>query len=108
MLRREFLASAAAVALRPVQAQPTNQVLAATPPMGWMSWNQFGPEVSDPLVREMADAMVTSGMKAAGYEYLCIDDLWHGGRGMDGTLYPDAKRFPHGIKAVADYVHSKG
>ncbi len=108
MLRRQFLASAAALALRPAQAQPTNQVLAATPPMGWMSWNQFGPEVSDPLVREMADAMVTSGMKAAGYEYLCIDDLWHGGRGMDGTLYPDAKRFPHGIKAVADYVHSKG
>ncbi len=104
MLRREFLASAAALAVRPAKAP----LLAATPPMGWMSWNQFGPEVSDPLVREMADAMVASGMKAAGYEYLCIDDLWHGGRGRDGKLFPDPKRFPHGIKALAGYVHSKG
>jgi alpha-galactosidase len=73
-----------------------------------MSWNQFGPEVSEQLVREMADAMINSGMKAAGYEYLCIDDYWHGGRGLDGALFPDAKRFPRGIKPVADYVHSKG
>ena len=44
--------------------------------MGWMSWNQFGPEVSDHLLREMADAMVASGMKTAGYQYICIDDLY--------------------------------
>jgi alpha-galactosidase len=56
----------------------------------------------------MADAMVVSGMKAAGYEYICIDDLWHGGRTRDGYLFPDPKRFPRGIKPIADYAHSKG
>jgi alpha-galactosidase len=109
MLRRSFLSSCAGAAgsalLTP--ASPKN-ILAPTPPMGWMSWNQFGPEVSDPLLREMADTMVATGMKAAGYEYICIDDLWQGGRDRAGNLYPDPKRFPSGIKAVADYVHSKG
>jgi alpha-galactosidase len=76
--------------------------------MGWMSWNQFGPEVSDQLLCEMADAMVVSGMKAAGYEYVCIDDLWHGGRTKEGYLFPDAQRFPRGIKPIADYLHNKG
>jgi alpha-galactosidase len=108
MLRRQFLAGGAALALRRAMGQPADVLLAPTPPMGWMSWNQFGPEVSDQLLREMADTLATSGMKAAGYEYICIDDLWHGGRGRDGTLFPDRKRFPHGIKAAADYVHSKG
>jgi alpha-galactosidase len=111
MLRRSFIAScsagAAALTLRPA-ASAAEEILAATPPMGWMSWNQFGPEVSDPLLREMADAVVASGMKAAGYTYVCIDDLWQGGRDRAGNLYPDPKRFPGGIEAVADYVHAKG
>ena len=67
--------------------------------MGWMSWNQFGPEVSDQLLCEMADAMVASGMKAAGYEYLCIDDLWHGGRNRDGYLFPDPQAISAGHQA---------
>jgi alpha-galactosidase len=103
MLRRHFLATCAAAAV----AAPS-KILAATPPMGWISWNQFGPEVSDALLREMADTIVRVGMKDAGYEYICIDDLWQGGRDRNGNLFPDAKRFPKGIKAVADYVHSKG
>ena len=118
MLRRSFVASCAGAAASLVptaasssgheQASPAEPILAPTPPMGWMSWNQFGPEVSDALVREMAGAMVASGMKDAGYTYVCIDDLWQGGRDGAGNLYPDAKRFPAGIKAVADYAHGKG
>jgi alpha-galactosidase len=109
MRRREFLAGgAAALAANRIAGQSADPLLAPTPPMGWMSWNQFGPAVSDRLLCEMADAMVSSGMKAAGYEYLCIDDLWHGGRTRDGSLFPDSKRFPRGIKPIADYVHAKG
>src|ERR1035438_2328159 len=109
MRRRQFLAAAAGgLAGSGISGQPANALLAPTPPMGWMSWNQFGPEVSDQLLCEMADAMVVSGMKAAGYEYVCIDDLWHGGRTKEGYLFPDAQRFPRGIKPIADYLHNKG
>jgi alpha-galactosidase len=115
MNRRQFAATLAGAALaaqarsaRASGSEPRAAVLAATPPMGWMSWNQFGPEISETLLREMADTMVSTGMQKAGYRYLCIDDLWQGGRGRDGRLFPEPKRFPNGIKAVADYVHSKG
>jgi alpha-galactosidase len=76
--------------------------------MGWNSWNKFGCDVSDTLIRGMADAVVSSGMKDAGYEYVVIDDCWQVGRDAEGNIIPDAKRFPGGIKPVADYVHSKG
>ncbi len=82
--------------------------LAPTPPMGWMSWNQFGPNINEAMLKEMADAMVSSGLKDTGYQYICIDDLWQGERDLNGFLHPDPKKFPNGIKAVADYVHSKG
>ena len=82
--------------------------LALTPPMGWNSWNTFGKEVSDIVVRETADVMVATGLKDAGYGYVVIDDHWHGGRDKKGYLYPDPVKFPNGMKAVADYVHSKG
>jgi alpha-galactosidase len=82
--------------------------LALTPPMGWNSWNKFGCDVSDELVRGMADAMVKSGMKDAGYQYVVIDDCWQVSRDTQGNIVADAQRFPHGIKAVADYVHSLG
>jgi alpha-galactosidase len=105
MLRRTFLAGCAGAAA----AAARGPLLAATPPMGWMSWNQFGPEVSDPLIRETAETMLAKGMRKAGYEYICIDDLWHGGdRGADGKLYPDPKRFPQGIRPLADWLHGKG
>jgi alpha-galactosidase len=82
--------------------------LALTPPMGFNTWNKFGCNVSDELVRSMADAMVKSGMKDAGYEYIVIDDCWQVSRDEKGNIVADAKRFPAGIKAVADYVHSLG
>ena len=81
--------------------------LARTPPMGWSSWNRFGCRVSDPMIREMADAMVSSGMKAAGYTYINIDDCWQGERDAQGNIQSDPQRFPD-MKALVDYVHSKG
>jgi len=82
--------------------------LARTPVMGWNSWNKFGCDVSDKLIREIADVVVSSGMQAAGYQYVNIDDCWQVSRAADGTIVADAERFPNGIKALADYVHSKG
>jgi alpha-galactosidase len=82
--------------------------LALTPPMGWNTWNKFACNVSDELVRGMADAMVKSGMKDAGYQYVVIDDCWQVWRDAQGNIVADAQRFPHGIEAVADYVHSLG
>ena len=90
-----------------VSAQKFNE-LARTPPMAWNSWNKFGCDVSEQLIRETADAIVSSGMKDAGYAYVNIDDCWHGARDSLGFIHPDAARFPSGMKALADYVHSKG
>jgi alpha-galactosidase len=82
--------------------------LALTPPMGWNSWNKFACDVDERLIREVADAMVRTGMKAAGYTYINIDDCWHGDRDSLGFIHPDPNRFPSGMKALADYIHSKG
>ena len=78
------------------------------PAMGWSSWNHFGGSVSDALLRECADAIVSSGLAAAGYSYVNLDDGWAQGRFANGTIYPDPSLFPNGIKAVVDYIHSKG
>ncbi len=83
-------------------------MLAPTPPMGWNSWNMFGATVDAQIIKQTADAFVTSGLREAGYQYIVIDDHWHGGRGTDGRLFPDAQKFPDGMKAVSDYVHSLG
>ena len=82
--------------------------LALTPPMGWNSWNNFGCDVTEGLIMSTADAMVENGMKDAGYKYIVIDDCWHGERDSLGFIHPNAERFPSGMKALADYVHSKG
>ncbi len=82
--------------------------LALTPPMGWNSWNKFGCDVSEELIMDMADAMVSSGMKAAGYEYIVIDDCWQIDRDEKGNIIADPERFPSGMEALADYIHSKG
>jgi len=81
---------------------------ALTPPMGWNSWNKFACNVDENLIKEMADAMVASGMKDAGYEFIVIDDCWQVDRDSQGNILADPKRFPSGMKALADYVHSKG
>ncbi len=79
------------------------------PPMGWNSWNTFGHNIDEKLIKETADIMVESGLLEAGYDYLVIDDCWaERQRDKNGRLVPDAKKFPNGMKAVADYVHSKG
>jgi alpha-galactosidase len=83
--------------------------LALTPPMGWNSWNTFAVNINEQLVKDIADKMVSSGMKDAGYEYLVLDDAWMAKeRDEQGNLVTDPGKFPDGIKAVADYVHAKG
>ncbi len=82
--------------------------VARTPPMGWNSWNKFACNVSEDLIKSTADAMVSSGMKDAGYQFVVIDDCWQVSRDANGNIVADAQRFPSGIKALADYVHSKG
>ena len=82
--------------------------LALTPPMGWNSWNKFGCNIDEKSVRAVADAMVSTGMRDAGYQYVVIDDCWQGKRDADGNILADSVKFPSGIKALADYIHSKG
>jgi alpha-galactosidase len=89
-----------------VTAKPNG--LALTPPMGWNSWNKFACDITEETVRKTVDAMVGSGMRDAGYQYVVIDDCWHGKRDADGFIQADARKFPSGIKALADYIHSKG
>lgn len=82
--------------------------LALTPPMGWNSWNKFACDVNEKIVRDTADAMVSSGMRDAGYQYVVVDDCWQGPRDANGFITADPQRFPSGIRALADYVHSRG
>lgn len=84
-------------------------MLKLTPPMGWNSWNTFGEDISESLIKETADALVLKGFLEAGYEYLVIDDCWSEmKRDKNGRLVADKTKFPNGMKAVSDYVHSKG
>lgn len=82
--------------------------LALTPPMGWNSWNTFACNVDETLMRRMADVVATNGMKEVGYTYIVLDDCWEGERDSLGFIHPDPKRFPSGMKTLADYIHSKG
>ena len=89
-------------------AKPLDNGLARTPPMGWNSWNAFETKIDEQLIKATADAMVSSGMKDAGYNYLIIDAGWKAKtRDATGNLVPDSLRFPSGIKALADYIHKK-
>ncbi len=100
-----LIATATLLTPRPLSAQVT---LAPTPPMGWNSWNKFACHVDENLLRQTADAMVKSGMKDAGYQYVIIDDCWQTSRDKNGNIVADAEHFPSGIQALADYIHSKG
>ena len=82
--------------------------LAQTPQMGWSSWNKFQGNINEDIIKGIADAMVSSGLRDAGYTYINIDDCWHGQRDADGFIQPDPKHFPSGMKALADYVHARG
>lgn len=79
-----------------------------TPVMGWSSWNTYRVKISDTLIKKQADALVTAGLKDAGYEYINVDDGFFGYRDSDGMMQPHPRRFPGGMKAVADYIHSLG
>jgi alpha-galactosidase len=94
--------------LNPPPSRGSDNGLALTPPMGWNSWNKFGCNVTEDLIKGAADAMVSTGMKDTGYEYVVIDDCWQASRDATGNIVADAQRFPSGIKALADYVHAKG
>ena len=106
-----LLGTTTLLAIQPEQKSLNDSVflsLAATPPMGWNSWNKFGCKISESLLKEMADAMCNSGMKEAGYEYIVIDDCWQTGRDSAGNIIADKEHFPSGIKSLADYIHGKG
>ncbi len=107
--------ASALLAASQASAQTTQEVvnkapngLAQTPPMGWNSWNKFACDVNETIVRAAADAMVHTGMRDAGYQYVVIDDCWHGPRDENGFITADTQRFPSGMKALGDYIHSKG
>jgi Alpha-galactosidase len=93
--------------LSSVKAQKYEE-LAKTPPMGWNSWNKFACDINEEIIRGVADKMVESGLRDAGYVYLNLDDCWHGKRDSLGFITADPVKFPSGIKALADYIHSKG
>jgi hypothetical protein len=83
-------------------------IVGATPPMGWNSWNQFACSPSESLLKGVADVLVSSGMAAAGYEYVNVDDCWMSGRDSSGNLTWDTSKFPSGIAKLAEYIHGKG
>ena len=87
-------------------AQKHKKVLCPTPPMGWNSWNCFNKNISEEQIREIANLMVSTGLKDAGYTYLNVDDCWQTHR-ESCVIQSDSVKFPSGIKALADYVHSK-
>ncbi|MEU5039987.1 ricin-type beta-trefoil lectin domain protein [Streptomyces griseorubiginosus] len=97
----------------PLSAEPaavsTSQIGVAPPAMGWASWNSFASSIDFDVIKEQTEALVSSGMSAAGYQYVNLDDgWWQGGRNSDGSIAVDPQLWPDGMKAVADYIHSKG
>lgn len=104
------LASACLVAHAAAGTEGPDRSLAPTPPMGWNTWNTFADHIDEVQIRQMADVMVSSGMREAGYIYLNLDDNWMADtpRDAQGNLQADPVKFPSGLKALADYIHSKG
>jgi alpha-galactosidase len=112
MKQRVFLVVASVIFLSAILDAQENNIssanLALTPPMGWNSWNKFACNVNEQMIESMADAVVKSGMKDAGFQYVNIDDCWQIARDGSGNIVADPQRFPHGMKAVGDYIHSLG
>ena len=82
--------------------------LGLTPQMGWNTWNKFACKIEEKLIRDSIDALVNTGLKDLGYNYMNLDDCWQIKRDENKTIVPDADKFPNGIKPLADYAHSKG
>lgn len=106
-MKKTFLLLITILMVLSAKAQSFDE-LAQTPPMGWNSWNCFGCNINEKQIKEVVDLIVSTGMRDAGYEYVNIDDCWQIGRDKDGVIVVDKKTFPSGIKALADYIHSKG
>ncbi|BCJ76397.1 alpha-galactosidase [Catellatospora sp. IY07-71] len=104
-----LLVAAAAVSMPGTAAQALDNGVGRTPPMGWNSWNTFGCNISETLIRQHADALVSSGMRDLGYQYVVVDDCWFNpNRDSAGNLQGDPTRFPSGMKALGDYLHARG
>ncbi len=110
MVGRAFvwIAGVAALLLAPPVAAQKAPDLALTPPMGWNSWNHYACDIDETLIKRTADAIVSSGLRNAGYVYVNLDDCWHGERDAQGMIQPDPQRFPSGMKALGDYLHARG
>ncbi len=108
MVLNKILALLGILLLAASTAHALDNDLARTPPMGWNSWNKFGCNVSEKLIKEIADAMIETGLKDAGYQYVVIDDCWQIDRDEQGNIIADPDRFPSGMKVLADYIHNKG
>src|SRR5512142_105673 len=101
-------AAGATAALAPAAVGPLVAAV-ATPPMGWASWNSFAAQINDSVIRAQADALVSSGLKDAGYQYVSIDEgWWQGTRDGAGNITVSASAWPGGMSAIADYIHGKG
>src|SRR5207248_10283077 len=103
-----FLLVIAAAWFAPSAFSQSSGSLALTPPMGWNRWNKFGCNVSDKLIREIADAVVSSGMQSAGYQYVNMDDWWQVTRDAWGTMCADPARSPSSTKPLAAYAAGRG
>ena len=100
---RKSLLFIAAVLLASLHMTATNRdSLALTPPMGFMTWNKYKEDINEQLIRQIADKMAADGYAEAGYKYIFIDDAWQGGRDKRNNIIPDPKKFPSGMKALAD------
>ena len=107
-LRKAVLFFSALLLAAPAATTLGRDSLELTPPMGFMTWNKYKDDISEQLIRRIADRMVSAGYAEAGYKYIFIDDGWQGGRDKRNNIIPDPVKFPSGMKALADYVHSKG
>ena len=104
-----LLAAAATVVLRAPDAHALDNGTGRVPPMGWNTWNTFGCNISESLIKQTADALVSSGMRDLGYKYVVVDDCWFDpNRDSAGNLRANAQRFPSGMKALGDYLHARG
>ncbi|MFF0256799.1 glycoside hydrolase family 27 protein [Micromonospora zamorensis] len=108
VLAAGVLLAGALVGLRAPAAQALDNGVARTPPMGWNSWNSFGCNINEALIRQSADAIVSSGMRDLGYNYVVVDDCWFNpNRDSSGNIQGDPGRFPSGMKALGDYLHAR-
>ncbi|AQZ63369.1 Alpha-galactosidase precursor [[Actinomadura] parvosata subsp. kistnae] len=90
-------------------AQALENGVGRTPPMGWNTWNTFGCNINETLIKQTADTLVSSGMRDLGYQYVVVDDCWFDpNRDSAGNLQANPSRFPSGMKALGDYLHARG